>query len=67
MEKECRIILKHNNSYLAEIKKLEKSLEEMLICEEKESSWLLSTADENRYKLFKEIWMLEHFNRKKRQ
>ena len=67
MEKECRIILKHNNSYLAEIKNLEKSLGEMLICEEKESAWLLSTADENRYKLFKEIGMLEYFNRKKRQ
>ena len=67
MEKECRNILKHNNSYLTEIKNLEKSLGEMLICEEKESAWLLSTADENRYKLFEEIRMVERINRKKRQ
>ena len=61
------LISKHYKSAMGETKHIQKSLEVMSIGEESEGISVQSTEEENRYKLFKEIRMLDHFNRKKRQ
>ena len=67
MEKECMIILKHFKSYPEEIKAIEKSFGKMNINEESDNFKLQSSAQADRFKLFQEIRMLDHFNRKKHQ
>ena len=67
MKKECKTLIGEFKSQLQEVRIMAEQLGEMSLSEEDEKIWSLFIEKSKRFRLFKEIRMLEHFSRKKNQ
>ena len=67
MKKECKTLIDEFKYQLQEVRIMAEQLDEMSLSEEDEEIWSLSIEESKRFRLFKEIRMLEHFSRKKNQ
>ena len=67
MRSECKIVLEDFKSFKPDVEKVGELLYHMQIDDEDKDLWSLSTSQEKRYRVFKEIRKFESFSRNKRQ